>query len=216
MVATANALMAPTRRRFLAATGSAFAALVASGCSTRIAASGGPAADGYGALVPDPAGLLDLPQGFSYRVISSLGDAMNDGGTVPDAADGMGCFDLGGGRIALVRNHELRPGQGAGTTLTSGYGKMPDGTFMPGGTTTRAIVSKAGAGAGASGVSSAKRFERAMQTRPVAIWGNKFTNGKNQKFPGQSRTLCRLPPSLFCLASFCPRLRRCRPSRPSL
>lgn len=135
MVATANALMVPTRRRFLAATGSAFAALVASGCSTRIAASG-PAADGYGALVPDPAGLLDLPQGFSYHVISSLGDAMSDGGTVPDAADGMGCFDLGGGKIALVRNHELRPGQGAGTTLTSGYGTMPDGTFMPGGTTT--------------------------------------------------------------------------------
>ena len=135
MVATADTLIAPTRRRFLAATGSAFAALVASGCSTRIAASG-PAADGYGALVPDPAGLLDLPGGFSYRVISSLGDAMDDGGTVPDAADGMGCFDLGEGKIALVRNHELRPGQGAGTTLTSGYGTMPDGTFMPGGTTT--------------------------------------------------------------------------------
>lgn len=135
MVATANTLTAPSRRGFLAATGSAFAALVASGCSTRIAASGA-AADGYGALVPDPAGLLDLPQGFSYRVISRLGDAMDDGGTVPDAADGMGCFDLGNGKIALVRNHELRPGQGAGTTLTSGYGTMPDGTFMPGGTTT--------------------------------------------------------------------------------
>ncbi|WP_324261354.1 alkaline phosphatase PhoX [Altererythrobacter sp. H2] len=127
--------LAPTRRRFLAATGSAFAALVASGCSTRMAASGA-MADGYGALVPDPAGLLDLPQGFSYRVISSLGDAMDDGGTVPDAADGMGCFDIGGGKLALVRNHELRPGQGAGATLTSGYGTMPDGSFMPGGTTT--------------------------------------------------------------------------------
>ncbi|OZA92578.1 MAG: phosphatase, partial [Erythrobacter sp. 34-65-8] len=101
--------LAPTRRRFLAATGSAFAALAASGCSTRMAASGA-MADGYGALVPDPAGLLDLPQGFSYRVISSLGDAMDDGGTVPDAADGMGCFDIGGGKLALVRNHELRPG----------------------------------------------------------------------------------------------------------
>ena len=135
MVATTT-LIEPTRRGFLAATGSAFAALVASGCSTRMAAGGAAAADGYGALVPDPAGLLDLPQGFSYRVVSSLGDAMDDGGTVPDAADGMGCFDLGQGKLALVRNHELRPGQGAGTTLTSGYGTMPDGTFMPGGTTT--------------------------------------------------------------------------------
>ena len=131
----ADALIAPTRRRFLGATGSAFAALLASGCSTRMPV-GAPMADGYGALLPDPAGLLDLPKGFSYRVISRLGDAMDDGGTVPDAADGMGCFDLGNGKLALVRNHELRPGQGAGTTLTSGYGTMPDGTFMPGGTTT--------------------------------------------------------------------------------
>ena len=50
--------------------------------------------------MPDPAGLLDLPEGFSYRVISRLGDAMDDGGTVPDRADGMGCFDLGNGEIA--------------------------------------------------------------------------------------------------------------------
>lgn len=132
---TANALTALDRRRFIGATGSAFAALVASGCSTRMPV-GAPMADGYGALLPDPAGFLDLPKGFSYRVISRLGDVMNDGGTVPDAADGMGCFDLGNGKLALVRNHELRPGQGAGTTLTSGYGTMPDGTFMPGGTTT--------------------------------------------------------------------------------
>ena len=34
---------------------------------------------------------------FPYRVISRLGDAMDDGGTVPDRADGMGCFDLGNG-----------------------------------------------------------------------------------------------------------------------
>ena len=42
-------------------------------------------------------GLIDLPQGFTYRVLSSLGEAMSDGGTVPDQADGMGCFDIGGG-----------------------------------------------------------------------------------------------------------------------
>ncbi len=141
MVATANSLTAPTRRRFLGATGSAFAALVASGCSTRMPA--GVAEGGsYGPLVADPAGLLDLPQGFSYRVISRLGDAMADGGTVPDAADGMGCFDLGGGKLALVRNHELRPGQGAGAVLTTGYGQMPDGSIMPGGTTTLVLDAK--------------------------------------------------------------------------
>ena len=141
MVATANTLTAPSRRGFLAATGSAFAALVASGCSTRMPAGVAPGGT-YGPLMADPAGLLDLPKGFSYRVISRLGDAMADGGTVPDAADGMGCFDLGGGKLALVRNHELRPGQGAGAVLTSGYGQMPDGSIMPGGTTTLVLDAK--------------------------------------------------------------------------
>src|SRR3546814_4258956 len=65
---------------------------------------------GYGPLQPDPAGLLDLPEGFSYRVISRSGDRMSDGLIVPAAPDGMGCFDLGGNRVALVRNHELKPG----------------------------------------------------------------------------------------------------------
>ncbi len=119
------------------ATGSAFAALLASGCMAR-GNMGNPAAAArsYGDLVPDPAGVLDLPKGFSYRVVSRLGDAMTDGGTVPDKADGMGCFRLPGGKLALVRNHELVPGDSAGTELTRGYGKLPDGTFLPGGTTT--------------------------------------------------------------------------------
>ncbi len=97
------------------------------------AASGGFA--GYGALVPDPAGLLDLPPGFSYRVLSRLGDKMDDGGTVPDRADGMGCFDIGNGEIALVRNHELQPQHDAGGPIAKGFGKR-NGEFVPGGTTT--------------------------------------------------------------------------------
>lgn len=124
--------MTPDRRKFLTATGSAFAALAASGC-----ASPPPRASGYspvGDLVPDPAGLLDLPRGYSYRVISRLGDAMDDGGTVPDRADGMGCFDLGNGEIALVRNHELQPQHEAGGPIAAGFGKR-NGAFVPGGTT---------------------------------------------------------------------------------
>ncbi|WP_114952467.1 alkaline phosphatase PhoX [Sphingosinicella terrae] len=62
---------------------------------------------GYGDLAADPAGLLDLPRGFSYRVISSAGEAMDDGYVTPDHFDGMACFGLGGSRVALVRNHEL-------------------------------------------------------------------------------------------------------------
>ena len=135
-----SAAITPSRRRFLGATASAFAALAASGCMTRGGASAAarPAAGGfagYGALRPDPAGLIDLPEGFSYRVISRLGDSMDDGGTVPDRADGMGCFDLGNGEIALVRNHELQPQHDAGGPIAKGYGKR-NGTFVAGGTTT--------------------------------------------------------------------------------
>ncbi|ODS61085.1 MAG: phosphatase [Erythrobacter sp. SCN 68-10] len=79
--------------------------------------------------------MLDLPQGFSYRVISSLGDAMDDGGTVPDKADGMGCFALGGGEIALVRNHELTQRDDAGGPIAHGFGTA-NGVVVPGGTTT--------------------------------------------------------------------------------
>jgi hypothetical protein len=131
----------PDRRSFLGATATAFAALAASGCMTRpagtAAAPRAPAGSfaGYGALRSDPAGLIDLPDGFSYRVISRLGDAMDDAGTVPDRADGMGCFDLGGGEIALVRNHELQPQHDAGGTIARGFGKR-NGEYVPGGTTT--------------------------------------------------------------------------------
>lgn len=129
--------LAVDRRRFLAATSSAFGALLASGCVTR---GGMPVAAsvGYGDLVKDPAGILDLPAGFSYRVVSALGQPMNDGNTVPDKADGMGCFDIGNGEIALVRNHELLPKNDAGGTIAHGFGKK-DGQFVPGGTTTMVL-----------------------------------------------------------------------------
>ena len=134
-------ILTPDRRCFLGATATAFAALAASGCMSRGAGGSGAkvasvdGAAGYGALTPDPAGFLDLPEGFSYRVLSRLGDKMDDGGTVPDRADGMGCFDLGGGEIALVRNHELQPKHNAGGPIAKGFGKK-DGVFVPGGTTT--------------------------------------------------------------------------------
>jgi secreted PhoX family phosphatase len=128
--------MIADRRRFLHATGTAFAALAASGCA-RAALGPADAAPGYGPLVADPNGLIDLPVGFSYRVISQLGEAMSDGGTVPDQADGMGCFDLGGGKIALVRNHELMPGQDPGGASGAAYDTVARSLVpLPGGTTT--------------------------------------------------------------------------------
>jgi secreted PhoX family phosphatase len=123
-----------SRRQFLGATSSAFAALLASGAMLR-AAPGLAGGLSYGPLAADPAGLLDLPGGFSYRVISSLGDAMDDGGTVPDHADGMGCFALPGGEIALVRNHELTQRHDSGGPIAKGFGTH-NGAFVAGGTTT--------------------------------------------------------------------------------
>jgi secreted PhoX family phosphatase len=124
------------RRQFLRATGSAFAALAASGCvRTSLASAGGEFS--YGPLLPDPNGLIDLPAGFSYRVISQLGQPMSDGGTVPDQADGMGCFDLGGGKLALVRNHELVATQDGGGAAGAAYDTVARSLVpLPGGTTT--------------------------------------------------------------------------------
>lgn len=121
------------RRDMLSVTSSAFLALALNG-SARAATTVDSAP--YGPLLPDPLGFLDLPRGFSYRVISRFGDQMDDGGTVPDAADGMGCFSLPDGRIALVRNHELKAKHDSGGTIDSGYDRRLDGTVLPGGTTT--------------------------------------------------------------------------------
>jgi hypothetical protein len=97
---------------------------------------------GYGALQVDPYGLLDLPEGFSYRVISEFRGAMSDGNRVPDRADGMGCFAMPDGKIALVRNHELKanhfddgPFGNVPSTLAT-YDHSQDGKPLVGGTTT--------------------------------------------------------------------------------
>ncbi|HEY0051828.1 MAG TPA: alkaline phosphatase PhoX [Caulobacteraceae bacterium] len=63
--------------------------------------------DGYGALTPDPYGVFDLPAGFSYKVISQVGETMSDGLLVPYKMDGMGAFAGPDGATVLVRNHEL-------------------------------------------------------------------------------------------------------------
>ncbi len=65
---------------------------------------------GYGPLIEDPDGILNLPSGFSYKVISQMGDKMTDGFVVPGLADGMATFDSAYGKILIIRNHELSPG----------------------------------------------------------------------------------------------------------
>jgi secreted PhoX family phosphatase len=141
-------------RRSLFSTGAA--ALAFTGLAKSVVAQGASETyinevEGYGPLVSDPNGMLDLPQGFSYRILSQGGEAMSDGLVVPGQFDGMGCFALEGSRVALVRNHELRgrnsnhrdwgPG-GQDQALIDrlpvdkAYGTYKDGRPLPGGTTT--------------------------------------------------------------------------------
>ena len=65
-------------------------------------------ATGYGPLHTDPFGLFDLPDGFSYTIVSRAGEPMSDGLVTPYKMDGMGCFPLDQDRVVLVRNHELK------------------------------------------------------------------------------------------------------------
>jgi secreted PhoX family phosphatase len=82
------------------------------------------AAEGYGALVPDPDGLLDLPAGFRYQLLSPgltekdrASDArfdsqLSDGSPTPGLHDGMAAFAGPDGHTLLVRNHELDTSDG--------------------------------------------------------------------------------------------------------
>ena len=65
---------------------------------------------GYGELVQDPGGVLDLPAGFQYRVISEQGTTLSNGAPVPGDFDGMAAFPgPSSNTTVLVRNHELSP-----------------------------------------------------------------------------------------------------------
>ncbi|MDX3385045.1 DUF839 domain-containing protein [Streptomyces niveiscabiei] len=64
---------------------------------------------GYGPLLPDPKGLLALPAGFSYRVITYSGRTrLESGEFTPSNHDGTATFDGPRGTTLLVNNHELK------------------------------------------------------------------------------------------------------------
>lgn len=63
-------------------------------------------------VAPATRGPLALPPGFEQVVLSVTGAAMDDGLVVPGKHDGMGAFDGGGGKVLLVRNHEINPAMG--------------------------------------------------------------------------------------------------------
>ncbi|WP_437279010.1 alkaline phosphatase PhoX [Sorangium sp. So ce375] len=80
------------------------------------------AAGRFGPLVPDPAGILDLPAGFTYRILERAGGDMEDGYRVPGRPDGMGCFPGADGSIVLLRNHENSPADKGIGPYRSGQG----------------------------------------------------------------------------------------------
>ncbi|MGP3922820.1 alkaline phosphatase PhoX [Streptomyces sp. 8N616] len=107
--------MSATRRQVLARTGALGAGIAFAGSISEIFAGTAATAHdwggsgGYGPLVPDPEGLLDLPEGFRYTVLSREGDELRSGhGKVPGNHDGMAAFPGRQGRTHLVRNHENR------------------------------------------------------------------------------------------------------------
>jgi secreted PhoX family phosphatase len=112
----------------------------------RVMREGAAAADGpgYGPLGPvkdESTGLplLQLPEGFRYVTFGWTGDPMEGGARTPGLHDGMAAFAGDGGRVRLVRNHEVAsgpvfeptrtydPAAGGGTTtleFDTGTGKV--------------------------------------------------------------------------------------------
>jgi len=88
------------RRRFLQSITAAAATPALTIASKAARASGT-------SLLTDPNQIIDVPEGFSYTVVSRIGEMMSDGLIVPGAHDGMAAFEGENGRIALICNHEL-------------------------------------------------------------------------------------------------------------
>ncbi|KUJ70987.1 Tat pathway signal sequence domain protein [Streptomyces albus subsp. albus] len=130
--------MSATRRQILARSGAIGAGIAFAGSLSEIFAGSAAAATdtaGYGPLVPDPDGLLDLPKGFRYRVLSREGDPLRSGeGPVPGNCDGMAAFpgQPGRGHTHLVRNHENRQNARHRVPVIEGLTYDPQG---PGGCT---------------------------------------------------------------------------------
>ncbi|GHJ29208.1 hypothetical protein TPA0910_36410 [Streptomyces hygroscopicus subsp. sporocinereus] len=63
---------------------------------------------GYGPLIADPKGILALPKGFSYKIITRTGETkLESGESTPSNHDGTATFEGPRGATLLVNNHEL-------------------------------------------------------------------------------------------------------------
>ncbi|WP_274556923.1 alkaline phosphatase PhoX [Streptomyces spiramyceticus] len=71
--------------------------------------AGAPHGPGYGPLVPDPEGVVALPAGFTYRIITHSGvTKLESGEYTPSKHDGTATFEGPRGVTLLVNNHELK------------------------------------------------------------------------------------------------------------
>jgi secreted PhoX family phosphatase len=95
------------------------------GATAGLLATGRPKARAAQPLERDPQGLLDLPRGFSYRVISRAGTLMHDGYRVPGHADAMGVFESQD-KLILMRNHEVAPGEAVSGAYPPGKAAPPE------------------------------------------------------------------------------------------
>lgn len=100
-------------------------------------------------LVGDAQGLLELPEGFTYSVVSRSGGRMADGFFRPGRPDGMACFadPANADRCILMRNHENWPDTETGSPFGENnellprldsdlvFGLKPDGSPFFGGVT---------------------------------------------------------------------------------
>ena len=101
--------MINTRRSFMLTTSSFAMGLV--GLQTISIAGRESLTDpGYGKLIKDKAGILDLPQHFNYEIVGRAGEEMSDGFLLPGKPDGMASFPGSQkNQVILVRNHEINP-----------------------------------------------------------------------------------------------------------
>ena len=78
-----------------------------------------------GPLRADPDEILDLPDEFHYKIVSTAGGRMSDGLLVPSAHDGMAAFPGDDGRTILVCNHELGPAYFDRSGLGASFEALP-------------------------------------------------------------------------------------------
>jgi uncharacterized protein len=107
------------RRRFLQS-------LAAAALSPAASAESRATDERFGPLQADAGGILDLPAGFHYKIVSRAGTPMSDGLVVPEAHDGMAAFAGPDGRVILVCNHELETFQFGHGAFGETYEALPD------------------------------------------------------------------------------------------